>query len=308
MQKINLGIAALCLIFILTGCAHYDTGAATAPSGIKPSLAAGAYLQDPPRPVPVKCPFTSENPSDSIQAERDHLYSLLALTLVNRDWQEGGEKKRGHNIGSVLVKNTTGEVVYYARNSNNTLKNASQHGEVRLVTNFLKCYDKTVASEDQEQAYLRNYTLYTTLEPCLMCAGMLAITKVSRVVFVQRDPAYGDTQNILVKYPVCYPEATVNSSFKRRLESGFEIWKPRRGNRKAITVWLQSDEAHQIFIGAENELGDYINGTKQIIFKENNEVLSQIMAFFENMPEGLKELYGEDMAQLCPFKQFKLRH
>ena len=31
-----------------------------------------------------------------------------------------------------------------------------------------------------------------------MCAGMLAITKVSRVVFVQRDPAYGDTQNILV--------------------------------------------------------------------------------------------------------------
>lgn len=109
-----------------------------------------------------QCSFTLEDPKASAEAERDYLYSLLAMCVVRHDWQ-WLEETRGHNIGSVLVKNATGEVAYYARNSNRVLTNGSQHGEVRLVTNFLKC--------EGEGTYLKDYTLYTTLEPCMMCAG-----------------------------------------------------------------------------------------------------------------------------------------
>ena len=38
-----------------------------------------------------------EDPT-TLVGERDNLYSLAALTLVNRDWQDGHET-RGHNIG-----------------------------------------------------------------------------------------------------------------------------------------------------------------------------------------------------------------
>ena len=255
-----------------------------------------------------QCNFSLEDPQASAQSERDHLYSLLAMSVVRHDWQ-WPEETRGHNIGSVLVKNGTGEVVYYARNSNRVLTNGSQHGEVRLVTNFLKC--------EGEGSYLKDYTLYTTLEPCIMCAGMLTMTQVSRVVYVQKDPAYGDTQEAIVNagYPICYPEASVNSTFKQRLEADFELWRERTG-QNSITRWLLGDSAKAVYIEAEDKLNAYLSGQEALLFPENATVLKQISDFLFIKDEVgrvigknvLPEHFGEELAVQCPTGKFKAEH
>ena len=255
-----------------------------------------------------QCSFTLEDPKVSAEAERDHLYSLLAMSVIRHDWQ-WPEETRGHNIGSVLVKNSTGEVAYYARNSNRVLTNGSQHGEVRLVTNFLKC--------EEEGTYLKDYTLYTTLEPCIMCAGMLTMTQVSRVVYVQKESTYGDTQEAIVNagYPICYPEASVNSTFKQRLEADFELWRERTG-QNSITRWLLGDSAKAVYIEAEDKLNAYLSGQEALLFPENATVLKQISDFLFIKDEVgrvigknvLPEHFGEELAVQCPTGKFKAEH
>jgi tRNA(Arg) A34 adenosine deaminase TadA len=127
----------------------------------------------------------SRVPRLSPQAERDVLYTWLAYAVVQQDWQRTSQpdSSRGFNIGSVLVS-PAGYPVYWARNAVNKLRNQTQHGEVRLLQGYL---GRT------RQFALPGYTVYTTLEPCAMCSGMLTHTRVRRVVYGQRDPAFGST-------------------------------------------------------------------------------------------------------------------
>jgi len=45
--------------------------------------------------------------------------------------------------------------------------------------------------DSSDDWFLENYTLYTTLEPCIMCAGMMVMSRLRRVVYGQADPHYG---------------------------------------------------------------------------------------------------------------------
>src|SRR5690348_14715560 len=40
-------------------------------------------------------------------------------------------------------------------------------------------------------SYRGKCTLYTTMEPCLMCAGALLLANIARVVWAANDPDYG---------------------------------------------------------------------------------------------------------------------
>jgi len=75
---------------------------------------------------------------DPVQTEKDNIFSLLAYSVVLKGWQWQHEQPgvRGYNIGSVLV-NSNNEIVCWARNAVDITENESQHGEVRLITNYL---------------------------------------------------------------------------------------------------------------------------------------------------------------------------
>lgn len=266
----SLAISVFAATLAFAGCASVnqtDTESLTLSELGKPAI--GVIHEDP----------------TTLVGERDNLYSLAALTLVNRDWQAGSET-RGHNIGSILVNNATGEIVFYARNSNKILASGCQHGEVRLVTNFLKC--------EKAGPYLGDYTLYTTLEPCIMCAGMLTMTQIGKVVYVQQDPSYGNTQEIIGtgNYPIYYQEATVDSDFKSRLESSYN-----KSGVKSITKWLVGDDAYQIYNDAEQALLNY-----KPIFDVNNDVYDKVMKFLD---KDLLERFNDAMAKQCPTGKFK---
>lgn len=80
--------------------------------------------------------------------------------------------------------------------------------------NAIHCHDPSAHAEfnaiRQATQVLQNYrvldtTLYVTLEPCAMCAGLLVQARIKRLVFASRDfkaGAAGSVFNLLQGYPL----------------------------------------------------------------------------------------------------------
>ena len=75
-------------------------------------------------------------------------------------------------FGSVLVKG--GEVLLRAENSVFTGRDMTNHAELNLVKLAAKHYDT---------AFLADCTLYTSTEPCAMCAGAIYWSGIGHMVF-----------------------------------------------------------------------------------------------------------------------------
>lgn len=82
-------------------------------------------------------------------------------------------------VGAVLVKN--GSLVLREHNRTRSLDNPLAHAEKLII-------DKILATKIK---YLYDYTLYVTLEPCLMCAGSIMLSRVGHLVLGARDPKTG---------------------------------------------------------------------------------------------------------------------
>lgn len=232
------------------------------------------------------CACTAREAPAPAQAERDHILSLTAMAVVHRDWQQapGG---RGHNIGSILVDRDS-VPVFWARNAISASGDGTQHAEVRAIQVFLNC--------PAIGAYADGYTLYSTLEPCAMCTGMLALARVSRVVYVQADPAYGNVHDALaeIEYPILFEAySPAGMRQKQLLDAGFESFK-RENPEASIIEYLLSAAAKNIFASAEMDLNRY-----QPHYEENLRVLESARAFLEQVPKT----GGDDrLAQYCPQK------
>lgn len=96
-------------------------------------------------------------------------------------------------IGAVLVLD--GEVVAEGRNAIQQPRyDPTRHAEVEAVR----------ALAPALWARAGAITCYTTLEPCLMCAGTLLLCGVRRVVFGAADPA-GGAGPVVDRLPPYYP-------------------------------------------------------------------------------------------------------
>jgi len=83
-------------------------------------------------------------------------------------------------VGAVLVVGD--RIVAKAHNQVEELKDATAHAEMLAVT--------TAAGETGEWR-LKEATVYVTKEPCPMCAGAMALSRVKRVVYGAADPKMG---------------------------------------------------------------------------------------------------------------------
>lgn len=227
------------------------------------------------------------------QAERDKIYGLTSLAVIYKDWVSNSSG-RGHNIGSVLVRNSDNVPVFYARNSVNVRHNSSQHGEVRTIQAFL---DYCRASTSPRPKYVDEYTVYTTLEPCAMCTGMMAMTKLTRAVFVQIDPEFGRALRglQLVKFPRVFTQNTTPGlQQKIDLENGWVAYR-RANPGSAITDYLLSDDAKSIYATAESAISNY-----NVIYPENAAVKDAAIAFIQTVGAAGPEVFESAMAARCP--------
>ena len=83
-------------------------------------------------------------------------------------------------IGAVVVIDN--RVIARAHNLTETLNDVTAHAEMQAITS---------AANFLGGKYLRNCTMYITLEPCQMCAGALYWSQISRVVYGARDEERG---------------------------------------------------------------------------------------------------------------------
>ena len=82
-------------------------------------------------------------------------------------------------VGAVLVRR--GATLYRAGNQVEEEASGLAHAELVLLHEASK----------REGRYLQDFTLYVTLEPCLMCAAALVHARIGRVVFGAHDPERG---------------------------------------------------------------------------------------------------------------------
>ncbi|WP_149274086.1 nucleoside deaminase [Pareuzebyella sediminis] len=83
-------------------------------------------------------------------------------------------------IGAVIVVDQ--RIIARGHNLTERLTDVTAHAEMQVIT---------AASNFLGGKYLRNCTLYVTLEPCQMCAGALYWTQISKIVFAAKDPQRG---------------------------------------------------------------------------------------------------------------------
>lgn len=83
-------------------------------------------------------------------------------------------------IGAVIV--IEGEVVASRHNERQLRNDPTAHAEMLALRD---------ASERLGTSHLVGATLYTTLEPCPMCAGASVLARVDRVAFGASDPKAG---------------------------------------------------------------------------------------------------------------------
>ena len=88
-------------------------------------------------------------------------------------------------VGAVVVRD--GEIIAEGFNRRETWQDPTAHAELIAVRQ---------AAEAIGSWRLCECTVYVTLEPCAMCAGMLVNSRVERVVFGARDPKGGALRSL----------------------------------------------------------------------------------------------------------------
>jgi tRNA(adenine34) deaminase len=143
----------------------------------------------------------------------DELFMREALELA-REAAAAGEVP----AGAVVVRQ--GEILGRGRNSPIGSRDPTAHAEILALR--------------QAAAALGNYrlegaALYSTLEPCVMCAGALVAARVERLVFGARDLRFGgvrskfrlaDTE--ILNHRVTISEGVLGAECAKLIQSFFE--------------------------------------------------------------------------------------
>lgn len=90
-------------------------------------------------------------------------------------------------IGAVIVRNDDGRILATAFNLRETRNDPTAHAE-RLAL--------TIAGETLGSWRLEGCSLYVTLEPCVMCAGAIVLSRIDRVVYGAADPKAGACRSL----------------------------------------------------------------------------------------------------------------
>lgn len=197
--------------------------------------------------------------------ERHQIYALMLLAIIGHYWR--GQKARrngtymGHNIAAIAV-NSHGFVLDFDFNHNELFNSSVEHAEARLLRRLFhlsKSLDvnrlqatpggldvsRPVSDQRRDSSnyanLLEDVTIYTSLEPCSQCIGMMSLARVKQVVYLQEDPGQHKISNILYHLA--------------RLD--------RRGARGRTTVPIRANELMLTYGGYHLNYYDRLNGAYQ---------------------------------------------
>ena len=104
-------------------------------------------------------------------------------------------------IGAVIV--SKGTIIGRGHNLTEQLQDVTAHAEMQAFT---------AAASYLGGKYLKDCTLYVTIEPCVMCAGASYWTQISRIVYGAKDEKRGYS---LVSSMITHPKTEIVSGVKQ---------------------------------------------------------------------------------------------
>lgn len=141
----------------------------------------------------------------------------LALQLAAEAAAEGEAP-----VGAVIVEN--GEILAAERNQMKALGDPTAHAEMLAIR---------AALAKRGTGRLDGCDLYVTLEPCAMCAGAIAHTRLRRLYFGAEDVKAGAVENgiRLFTQPTCHHAPEVIGGIGERQAAALlkEFFAARRG-------------------------------------------------------------------------------
>jgi tRNA(adenine34) deaminase len=164
------------------------------------------------------------------QSEQDILFMSMALEAAKEAEQRGEVP-----VGAVLVKD--GEVIARGFNHNIGLNDPSAHAEMLCLRE---------AGRTLGNYRLLDTTLYVTLEPCAMCAGVMVHSRISRLVFGARDEKTGAAGTVvnLVQHPAFNHQIEVTAGVLADECSGMlsSFFRRRRKEQKALKQATRTEQ------------------------------------------------------------------
>ncbi len=88
-------------------------------------------------------------------------------------------------VGALVV--VDGEIVAKGQNFRELMTSCLEHAEIRALS---------LACRTLGRWRLTDATVYSTLEPCIMCAGALLHARVKRLVYGAKDPKFGAIESL----------------------------------------------------------------------------------------------------------------
>jgi tRNA(Arg) A34 adenosine deaminase TadA len=238
------------------------------------------------------------NPKDEIQSlinvevpeigeeeiEKHNIFMLLTLSLVFDNWciqknkpyvvrayeQFDSTKEYneyiGHNIGALLV-DSNDRVVTASMNCNYLYNDSTEHAESRLVRKGMRLYNRLNHKSGKGlygySSILAGHTVYTSLESCSQCSGIMDLANVKQVVYAQVDYGQGHIGNILYNMhknegsygapiPIRAEFLPIYSVIQEKWEAyaktqprGIELTSRRRPSTTGFLRSIRSAEAYQ---------------------------------------------------------------
>jgi tRNA(Arg) A34 adenosine deaminase TadA len=221
-------------------------------------------------------------------------YPLNAVTDPTADGGLGGGTYLGHNIAALAV-DVDGYVIDFDFNHNEVFNSSVEHAESRLLRRLFsltQLQDSWKTAPPPSAApptsvrkgyygnLLSGVTLYTTLESCAQCSGIMALAKLARVVFLQTDPGQYAVGNIMrnmtvgtgLPAPYPLPARSVGLRAHDELDAAYERFRRRGAGAPMVTLpdgtlttdsattsitsFLCTREAHDIFAAGRRALDE----------------------------------------------------
>ena len=176
----------------------------------------------------------------------------------------------GHNIAAIAVDGD-GDVIDFDFNHNEIFKSSMEHAEARLLRRLFSLtglradwsqalgedyYSKDPRPDDPQSlserkerfsTTLSKVTIYTSLEPCAQCAGMMALARIPKVVYLQEDPGAERVADILhILKPYGYaaepiPASACGLKYGTNLDRAYGEYRRLMSDPKADPFYVSAD-------------------------------------------------------------------
>ena len=130
-------------------------------------------------------------------------------------------------IGAVVVYKN--QIIGRGHNQTERLKDPAAHAEILAIT---------AAANAMSSWRLNDVIVYSTVEPCVMCAGALVLGRVKRIVFGIRDTKFGGCGSVLnvvneekLNHQIEITEGVLDNQATSLMQSFFE--KRRKKDRSS---------------------------------------------------------------------------